>query len=143
MGNEIQYVCMYFVCAEIIPSAFWFFWPLPNMSMEKIICYHYYDTLCSRNFQNVKLRLDFVDIWWFYSHSNFYVKSNFGEFKWSKNVLFDHFRPSELWNLVNLGLESCSNLLKSKLKSSRIIKNDIFGPFEFAKIGFHVNSEWR
>ena len=27
--------------------------------------------LCSRNFQNVKLRLDFVEIWWFYRHSDF------------------------------------------------------------------------
>ena len=26
---------------------------------------------CSRNFQNVKLRLDFVKIWLFYRHSNF------------------------------------------------------------------------
>ena len=39
--------------------------------------------LCSRNFQNVKLKLDFVEmiilppVW-------FYVKSNFGEFKRSK-----------------------------------------------------------
>ena len=28
-------------------------------------------TLCSRNFQNVKLRLDFVEIWSFYLHSDF------------------------------------------------------------------------
>ena len=27
--------------------------------------------LCSRNFQNVKLRLDFVEIWSFYRHSEF------------------------------------------------------------------------
>ena len=26
--------------------------------------------LCSRNFQNVKLRLDFVEIWSFYRHSD-------------------------------------------------------------------------
>ena len=26
---------------------------------------------------------------------------------------------------------------------SEIAKNDIFGPFEFAKIGFHVNSKWQ
>ena len=29
------------------------------------------ETLCSRNFQNVKLRLDFVEISSFYRHSNF------------------------------------------------------------------------
>ena len=28
-------------------------------------------SLCSRNFQNVKLRLDFVEIWSFYCHSEF------------------------------------------------------------------------
>ena len=28
-------------------------------------------TLCSRNFQNVKLRLDFVELWSFYRHSDF------------------------------------------------------------------------
>ena len=31
----------------------------------------------------------------------FYVKSNFGDFKQSKNVIFCNFRDSELWNLVN------------------------------------------
>ena len=30
--------------------------------------------LCSRNFQNVKLRLDFVEMWSFYRHSNFMWK---------------------------------------------------------------------
>ena len=50
--------------------------------------------LCSRNIQNVNLRLDFVEIYAFYSqsdftwnqiwvnaNSNFYVKLNFGKFK--------------------------------------------------------------
>ena len=30
-----------------------------------------YTSLCSRNFQNVKLRLDFLEIWSFYRHSAF------------------------------------------------------------------------
>ena len=47
----------------------------------------------------------------------FYVKFNFGEFKWSKNVNFDNFRGSEFWFLVNLGLESCSNLLEIKIQN--------------------------
>ena len=34
--------------------------------------------------------------------------------------------------LVNLGLESCSNSLKSNFRTSTTGKNDIFGPFEFA-----------
>ena len=41
----------------------------------------------------------------------FLVKSNFGKFIQSKNVIFGNFRGSELWILVNLGLENCSNLL--------------------------------
>ena len=38
----------------------------------------------------------------------------------------------EFW--VNFGLENCSTLLKSKLRTSEIAKNDIFGLFEFTKI---------
>ena len=63
----------------------------------------------------------------------FYVKYSFGEFKRSKNVIFGNFGDSELLILVNLGLESCSNLLKSKFRTFKIAKKDIFGPFEFAK----------
>ena len=47
----------------------------------------------------------------------FYIKSNFGEIKWSKNVIFGNFRDSELWILVNLALEKCSNLLKIKIQN--------------------------
>ena len=61
----------------------------------------------------------------------------------SINVIFGNFRDSELWIWVNLGLESCSNLLKSKFRTSKIAMNDFFGLFEFAKIGFHVKSEKR
>ena len=32
----------------------------------------------------------------------FCMKSNFGEIKWSKNVIFGNFRGSEFWFLVNL-----------------------------------------
>ena len=31
----------------------------------------------------------------------------------------------------------------SKFRLSKIATNDIFGPFEFTKIGFHVKSEWQ
>ena len=44
----------------------------------------------------------------------------FGKFKQSGNVIFVNFRDSELWILVNLGLESCSNLLKTQ--NSEIVK---------------------
>ena len=39
-----------------------------------------------------------------------------------KNVIFGIFRDSELCILVILGLESCSNLLKSKFRTSKIVK---------------------
>ena len=51
----------------------------------------------------------------------FYVKSNFGELKWSKNVIFANFGDSELWNLVN-----CSwKIVKST-------KNHNSGPLKLA-----------
>ena len=73
----------------------------------------------------------------------FYVKSNFGELKRSKNVIFANFRDSELWNLVNLELKNCSNLLKSQFRTSKIGKNGIFWAFHYIKIWFHVKSEWQ
>ena len=66
----------------------------------------------------------------------FYVKSNFGKFKQSKNVIFGIFRDSELWILVNLGLESCSNLLKSKLRTSKIAKMTFFDRLNSPKFDF-------
>ena len=74
-------------------------------------------------------------------HLRFYVKWNFGAFKRSKNVIFGNSRDSDLWILINLWPASCSNLLKSKFRTSKIVRNDIFGPFECTKIWFHVKSE--
>ena len=53
-----------------------------SVSINKTFCKsctysQIYITLCSRNFQNVKLRLDFVEIWSFFPPLRFYVKSNF------------------------------------------------------------------
>ena len=93
-----------------------------------------------RNFQNVKLRLDLVKIWSFYSHSDFTwnpILVNSISPKMSFLAILD----TELWILVNVGLESCSNLLKSKFRTSKIAKNDIFELFDFTKIGFHVKPE--
>ena len=98
-------------------------------------------SLCSRNFQNVKLRLDFVEIWSFYCHPTFtwnqiLVNSNGTKMSFlAVSVTLN----SEF--LVNLEFESCSNLLKSKFRISKMAKNDIVSPFEFTKIWFHVNSE--
>ena len=46
-----------------------------------------------------------------------YVKSNFGEIKWSKNVIFGNFRDSELWILVKLALGKCFILLKTTIQN--------------------------
>ena len=45
------------------------------------------------------------------------LKSNIGKFRWSKNVIFGNFRDSEIWILVNLAIEKCSNWLKSKIQN--------------------------
>ena len=66
----------------------------------------------------------------------FYVKSNYSDFNWSKNVIFGNFRDSKHWNLVNWGLESWSNLLKSKLRTSKIAKNDILDCLNLLKFSF-------
>ena len=55
----------------------------------------------------------------------FYMKSNLSEFKQSKNVILGNFGHSELRILKNLGPENCSNLLKSKFRTSKIGKNNI------------------
>ena len=36
--------------------------------------------------------------------------------------------------MANLALESCPKLLKSKFTTSKIVNNNIFGPFEFSKM---------
>ena len=46
----------------------------------------------------------------------FCVKSHFGEFKQSKNVIYSNFRVAELWVLVK-GLESCYDLQKIKIQN--------------------------
>ena len=52
----------------------------------------------------------------------FWVKSNFGQFKRYKNVVFGHFRDSKLWIFGKLGLESYSNLLKSNSEPLKLTK---------------------
>ena len=47
----------------------------------------------------------------------FYMRLNFGKFKRSKNVILGNLRKSELWILVNLGHQSCSNSLKIKTQN--------------------------
>ena len=46
----------------------------------------------------------------------FHVKSHFGKFKRSKNVICSNIRDAGLWILVNLGLEKCKDLPKFKVQ---------------------------
>ena len=52
--------------------------------------------LCSRNFQNVKLRLDLLNFDQF-TATQILREIKFGEFKRSKMVNFDNYRGSEFW----------------------------------------------
>ena len=65
-----------------------------------------------------------------------YVKSNFSAFKRLKNVIFGNFSNFEQ-------LSSAKFTKNSKFRVSKMAKNDIFGLFEFAKIWFHIKSEWQ
>ena len=47
----------------------------------------------------------------------FYVKSNFGEFKWSKNVIFGNFRDSELWIFGKFGTWKLLKFAKIKIEN--------------------------
>ena len=92
-----------------------------------------YFALCSRNFQNVKLRL--VD---------FTTTPILGEIKiWRiqtvKIVIFDNFRHSELWSLVNFWLKSCSYWLKSKFRTSKIAKMTFLDCLKMPKFDFTQN----
>ena len=68
------------------------------------------------------------------------MKSSFGEFKRSKNV-FLAILEVPIFDFSKF--EQLSNPKFTKILSSvsKIAKNDIFGPFEFAKICFHVKLE--
>ena len=50
----------------------------------------------------------------------FCVKSNFGEFSQSKNVVFGNFRDSELCIFGKFGTWKLLNVLKSKFRPSRV-----------------------
>ena len=47
----------------------------------------------------------------------FYVKSNFGDFKWSKNVIFGNFRDSELWIFGTFGTWKLLKFSKIKIQN--------------------------
>ena len=107
----------------------WMFWEMHIITMVRI-------ALCSRNLQNVKLRLDFVEIWSFNRHSDFtwnQILVNSNSPKMSFLAILDTLM-FEFWLI--LGLEKGSNLLKSKFKTYKMGKNNIFGLFEKPKFDF-------
>ena len=116
------------------------------ISWSKVDIYSYlkfvngksWKALCSRNFQNVKLRLNFVEIWSFYHHSVFMWNQILANSNGPKMLFFGNFRGSEFWFLVNLTNVQVPNLPKFKFSISKIAINDSFGPFEFAKMWLHA-----
>ena len=64
------------------------------------------------------------------------------KFWWIQTVQKCHFwqfRDSEHWILVNFGLESCSNLLKSKFRTSKMAKMTFLDCLNSPKFGFTWN----
>ena len=47
----------------------------------------------------------------------FYMKSNFGEFKWSKNFFFGNFRSSKLWIFGKFGTWKLLKFTQIKIQS--------------------------
>ena len=89
--------------------------------------------LCSRHFQNVKLMLHFVEIAWFYCHSDFTWNQILANSNGSK---MSFLTILELLNFDVSKFEQLSSAKLTKIQKSvsKIAKNDIFRPFEFAKI---------
>ena len=83
-------------------------------------------SLCSRNFQNVKLMLDFVKTWSIYGHWDFMWNPVLVNSNSPKMSILAILETQNFESLVHLGLESCSNLLKSKLRTSKIAKKWYF-----------------
>ena len=82
-------------------------------------------SLCSRNFQNVKLRLDLVEIWWFY---------NFSDLTWNQFLL--NWNGQKMWFLTILkGLNFDFGKFKPFLKS-KIHQNSKFRVSKVVKMAF-------
>ena len=91
--------------------------------------------LCSRNFQNVKIILTTL---------RFYLKSNLGEFKWSKKDIFGKFWGSEILILVHTYEQFFKFQIyqKSKFRVSNIVKKAIFDIQILPKLISH-KIEWH
>ena len=73
---------------------------------------------CSRNFQNVKLRLDFVKFDNF-TATQILLEIKFWKIQTVHNVIFGNFRHSELWKLVRL-LKYTKNQNSEHLKLAKV-----------------------
>ena len=66
----------------------------------------------------------------------FYVKSNFGKFKLSTNVIFGNFRGFEFWFLVNLSNFQVPNLPKFKFRVLKLPKMTFLDRLNSPKFDF-------
>ena len=97
---------------------------LSNVKLMHAVTYWFwqqqnYNPLCSRNFQNVKLRLDFVEIWWFHHHSDFTWNQNW----WIQMVKKCHFwHFNRFWILILVNLSHFSSPKITKIQSWETLK---------------------
>ena len=88
-------------------------------------------------FKNVKLRLVFVEIWWFYCHS---------DFAWNQ-ILANSNSPKmsflAILEVLNFYFSQFEQLSTTKFTQLQIFYYDIFGSFVFAKIWFYGKLEWQ
>ena len=84
-----------------------------NLSVFKLAL-----SLCSRNFQNVKLRLEFVEFWYLYCPSYFTWNRILANSNGLKMSFLCNFRGSDFWFfLVNFSIFQVPNLPKFKVQS--------------------------
>ena len=73
------------------------------------------DSLCSRNFQNVKLRLHDMDIFHIYCYSDL-CEIKLWYSKRSQNVIFDNSRVSEIVKMASFDIQILAKLIPHKIK---------------------------
>ena len=100
-------------------------------------------TLWSKNFQNVKLRLDFVEIWSFYCHSDFMWNRILVNSNGPKILFLAIFEVLNFHFVIFEHLSSPKFIKNSNFRVSKIAKNDIFWTVWIHPNSIHVNSEWK
>ena len=98
-----------------------------------------YELCVSENDENIKVsNAPETFKMWSKGHSNFAWNQILANWNGPKMSFLAILETLNYEFLVNLGLDSYSNVLKTNLRTSEITKSDIFGPFQFAKIWFHA-----